>query len=136
MLQFYKQAYWQSFLSSPVVLIILMVLIFLSGQAVYERYQIEREMAGRRIEIEAKVKAMEARRSVLRNKVEYLSEPRGIEAEVRRNFDVAEVGEKVVIIIDDDKSEAIQPLADKTETRPTLWYKFWEKLSSVIQFEN
>lgn len=127
MLEFYKQKRWRLFLYSPLVIIILLILVFFLGQAVYERYQIEREMAGRRLEMESKVEEMKVRRDSLVEKVEYLSHERGIEAEMRRNFDVVGEGEKVIIILEDENEVNIQPLSKpEPEPEPVPWYRFWE----------
>jgi cell division protein FtsB len=91
---------------------------------VYERYSIEQEMIGRRAEAEEHLKQLENRKAELQKKVEYLSNERGIEAEMRRNFDVARPGEQVVIILDDEKKDTIEPLP-KTTTEEVPWYKFW-----------
>lgn len=90
---------------------------------VYQRYTIEQEMVERREEAEAHLKELESRRADLEKKVEYLSNERGIEAEMRRNFDVARPGEQVVIILDEEKKPEIEPLPKTSEEEP--WYKFW-----------
>ncbi len=80
-------------------------------------------MVARTKEAEMKLMELEARRAELETKVEYLSNERGIEAEMRRNFDVARPGEQVVIILDEEKKTEIEPLEKTEEVRP--WYKFW-----------
>lgn len=128
MLEFYKQKRWWMVLYSPVVIIVLILLLVVLGRELYERYSIEREMAARRLEVEWRVGELEERRDALRQQVEYLSHERGIEAEMRRNFDVAQDGEKVVIILDDASDTTIVPLPPlpppPVPTAP--WYRFWE----------
>ncbi len=81
-------------------------------------------MAERRAEAEVHVTELEARKEHIKNKVEYLGSERGMEAEMRRNFDVAQPGEQVVIIVDEEKKDSeITPLQPIADTPP--WYIFW-----------
>jgi cell division protein FtsB len=123
MLQFYQKRTLRGWLHSPIMLGILGVIILFMVSVVYQRYTIEQEMVARREEAEAHLKELESRRADLEKKVEYLSNERGIEAEMRRNFDVARPGEQVVIILDEEKKPEIEPLQKTTEDKP--WYKFW-----------
>ena len=93
---------------------------------VYGRYTIEREMVTRRDEAQLRLDTLKSRQVDLEKKVEYLSNDRGIEAEMRRNFDVARPGEQVVIILDKETEAEIKPL-DKmsTENTESRWYQFW-----------
>jgi cell division protein FtsB len=124
MLQFYQKRSLRGWLHTPVVLGILGLIILFMMSVVYQRYTIKTEMVERQIEAENHLKMLEERRAELEKKVEYLSNERGIEAEMRRNFDVARPGEQVVIILDDEKKPEIEPLP-KTETDNRPWYKFW-----------
>jgi cell division protein FtsB len=92
----------------------------------FGRYQTAVEMGERRLIIEQEAAALEARRDDLMKQVEYLSDDRGIEAEIRRQFDVAREGEKVVVIVESEAEEA--PLTipvDSTSTTEKRWYEFW-----------
>lgn len=125
MLKFYQGRSWKSFLGSPLMAIILTVVCIFLGLAVYDRWVIERDMATRRAELEMTLQDLEERKTSLSEQVDYLSHERGIEAEMRRNFDVAQPGEKVVIILDDEDS-VIEPLAPLPPPPAKPWYKFWE----------
>jgi len=93
----------------------------------YNRYVIEREMSSRQLDAENELKILEQRRDTLQKKVDYLSNDRGIEAEMRRNFDVAREGEKVVVILDDVQSTSqIKVLLPTISTTTRVWYKFWQ----------
>ncbi len=82
-------------------------------------------MAARRAEAEADLATLQVREAELKDKVEYLESERGMEAEMRRNFDVAQPGEQVVIILDEEESDsAIKPLTAPDEDTPP-WYIFW-----------
>lgn len=126
MLKFYEQRRWWTIIYSPVVGLILLALVIVLGPKVYERYLIEREMASRRLDAEQHLEELKIRHNGLSEKVKYLSHQRGIEAEVRRNFDMATEGEKVVIILEDENSPVIQPLPTTLPIPVTPWYRFWE----------
>lgn len=125
MLEFYQQKSLRSYLRSPLALILLGILCLLMARIVYARYTIEREMAARQLESESEFQALIERKKQLEEKVKYLSNDRGIEAEMRRNFDVAREGEKVVIILDKKEEEhKIEPLT-KSAPAESKWYQFW-----------
>jgi cell division protein FtsB len=94
-------------------------------RVVYDRYSIEQDMIAKRVEAETKLETLEARKAELEKKVQYLSNDRGIEAEMRRNFDVARPGEQVVIILDDKATSTDQPLQKMLEEEESSWYEFW-----------
>jgi len=127
MLNFYQKRSWRAVVYSPVMLAFLALVCLYLGHSVYNRYTIEREMSFRQTEAEAELHSLEQRKETLQKKVDYLSNDRGIEAEMRRNFDVAREGEKVVIILDDETvTNNIEPLSSITPTTTRPWYKFWQ----------
>lgn len=125
MLKFYQTSGWRKAIQSWWLALVLAGVCLFLVSVVYNRYTIERDMAARRLEAEAELRELEARRTEMQEKVEYLSSERGIEAEMRRNFDVAQPGEQVVIILDPETEEStIEPLAvPQSDTPP--WYIFW-----------
>jgi cell division protein FtsB len=125
MLQFYQKRSWRALLTSPVALGVLGITILILLSAVYERFSIERAMAAKRQEAIDRLYALEQQKEELEKKVHYLSNERGIEAEMRRNFDVARPGEKVVVIVDPEtEAQAILPIHSQSEDTPP-WYIFW-----------
>jgi len=103
------------------VLGVLTIFVSVSG---FNRYQIASDMADRRTAVENEVKTLEARRVDLKAQVDYLSNERGMEAEMRRQFDIAREGEQVVIILKDEES-AVLATTSNTEEEEEPWYKFW-----------
>lgn len=102
------------------VVLFLAILVILSA---INRYLIAADMADRRTAVEAEIHSLEARRQSLDEEVKYLSNERGIEAEMRRQFDVAREGEQVVIILED---EPVPTEAEGEEApTPRPWYRFW-----------
>lgn len=124
MFDFYQKRKIKTILSSRIIQgLVLVVTLFVIWSA-FERYQIAVQMAERRETMEQEAVALQARKDALETQVNYLSDERGIEAEMRRQFDVAKEGEKVVVIVDEQSPDnKIEPLS--TSTPKKSWYEFW-----------
>lgn len=124
MFDFYQKRKIKNLLSSRYVQGLVLAVTLLVLWNAFERYQIASEMYDRRIQMEQEASALKNRKEALQVQVDYLSDERGIEAEMRRQFDVAKEGEKVVVIVD-EQSEAnnIEPIPTSTPKRS--WYEFW-----------
>ena len=125
MLEFYQKRSLRTVLHSPLALAIAIMICLGLARIVYDRYAIEQEMVVKRVEAEVKLHDLEVRKADLEKKVQYLSNDRGIEAEMRRNFDVARPGEQVVIILDKEASSTVEPLPKMSTEVPPAWYEFW-----------
>lgn len=125
MLEFYQKRSLRTLLHSPLALAIAVMICLGLARIVYDRYSIEQEMIAKRIEAEVKLHDLEVRKTDLEKKVQYLSNDRGIEAEMRRNFDVARPGEQVVIILDKEATTTVEPLPKMPEEVAAPWYAFW-----------
>ncbi len=124
MLDFHQKRKLRTVLTSRYTQGFLLVLVIIVGWSAYTRYEIAKDMESRRSALESEAEALKERKAELEKQVDYLSHERGIEAEMRRQFDVALEGEKVVVIVDPEKSEEIQPLSAST-TEKNAWYEFW-----------
>lgn len=123
-MQFGKKNKYKQVLYSRVTIFILLILVVLLGRSVWERFQIERDMAGRAAQIEAELHELSERKEDLEERVQYLEGERGIEEEIRKNFDVAKEGEQVIILMGEPEETAV--------TEPEVevsypWYQFWLK---------
>jgi cell division protein FtsB len=126
MLEFYQKRSWRVALKSWWFVGFLGVCCLLLLIVVFDRYTIEQEMSLRRAEAEERLADLEERKTMMQDKVEYLSSERGVEAEMRRNFDVAQPGEQVVIILDPKKEEnTVEPLTPLSTEDTPPWYIFW-----------
>jgi len=89
---------------SKITLVFLIVLIFFMSKAVlglYEKKQNTRES----LEVaELELERAEARKSLLNEKLDSFSTEKGIEMEIRDMFNVAREGEKVIVIVDEEKN--------------------------------
>lgn len=115
----------QRILYSKITLAILLLCCVWLSLSVYERYTIATEMKHRRMEREADYQELQQRKANLEDKVDYLSDERGVESEIRRNFDVAKEGEEVVIIVDDDEKKEVLPLPTSTEESESEGFWSW-----------
>jgi cell division protein FtsB len=124
---FHQKRKLRAVINSPVTQGFILFLVFWIGWSAYVRFDIAMEMRDRRILVEQQTAVLEARKEALEMQVEYLSSERGIEAEMRRQFDVALPGEQVVVIVEEDNTEpVVQPLGTNAEPPAEHpWYFFW-----------
>lgn len=122
-----KKGWWQIVLHSRITLLVLLAASIAISFAVYDRYVIEREMAERRQVKEMQLHSMEEKRDELKERVEYLKGEQGIESEIRKYFDVALEGEKVVVLIDDNEEETLDNPTNKVIVEEKSW---WQRLLS------
>ena len=121
---FGKEHKFKNLLYSKFTILIILILTVFLGMSVYERFTVERDMSARRIDAETDLRELRERKEVLEEKVEYLKDENGIDAEIRKHFDVAKEGEQVIIIVDGE--DGIPPLVlpdPSVEEKP--WFKFW-----------
>lgn len=122
MLDFHQKRKLRVLVSSRLVQLLFFVMVIGVLISAFTRYQMAAEMAERRKIEEAAVETLQKRKDDLEKQVQYLSDERGIEAEMRRQFDVALEGEQVVVIIDPPESPVPQEVAPEEEP---AWYEFW-----------
>lgn len=117
MLDFYQKRKLRNAANSRITQGVLLVIAgFLIWHA-FERYSVANTMAERREAVEQTAAALEARKNALEAEVQYLQDDRGIEAEMRRQFDIALPGEEVIVILEDEAPPEVLPLATTTEAR-------------------
>ncbi len=125
MFDFYQRRKFKTILSSKVTRVFLVVLVLLMGYSAYKRYSIAKDMERRRHEVESDVVRLQGQKEVLEKQVRYLSDDRGIEAEMRRQFDVALDNEQVVVIVEPEKDEIKTSSSTYETTEEPAWYEFW-----------
>lgn len=124
MFDFYQRRKMKGVLLMPITRILLVIVVLFVAWSALTRYQIASEMAERREKAEEGVQKLRVQKQLLEEKVNYLSDERGIEAEMRRQFDVALPGEEVIVILEEE--EVVRPLPMPTSTESVApWYKFW-----------
>lgn len=125
MFDFHQKRKFRTVVNSPITQGVLLLLVLTVGWSAYDRFSIAMEMNERRAEAELEAAALQSRKETLETQVEYLSSERGIEAEMRRQFDVALPGEQVVVILEEDEEPEVVPLASSSQPKQKRWYQFW-----------
>ncbi|MFT7644883.1 MAG: cell division protein FtsB [Candidatus Paceibacteria bacterium] len=127
MFDFHQKRKFRTVINSHYTQGLIILLVFWVGWSAYVRYDIAMEMSDRRVKAEQQAATLEVRKEALEEQVKYLSGERGIESEMRRQFDVALEGEQVVVIVEDELNESeVMPLSsgnDKEDEKQ--WYQFW-----------
>ena len=127
MFDFHQKRKLRTVVNSPYTQVFILMMALWVGWSAYIRYDIAIDMQDRRELAEQQATALQERKDTLEDRVDYLSSDRGIEAEMRRQFDVALPGEKVIVIVDDEnKGPEILPLSTSTNKElPKSWFQFW-----------
>lgn len=126
MFDFYQKRKIKTVFSAPVTRIVLAFLVVLMMYSAYTRYQIAEEMEVRRHDVEVDVGRLKLQKEGLEKQVKYLSDDRGIEAEMRRQFDVALQNEQVVVIVDPESDSEIRASSSAYQNvEGPAWYEFW-----------
>ena len=121
MLDFYQKRKLRAIMNSRITQGVLVVVACFMLWNVLERYTIASSMSERREVVEQEAAALQARKDSLEAEVQYLRDDRGIEAEMRRQFDIALPGEEVVVILEDDSVIEVQPLSTTTQEARGWW---------------
>lgn len=121
MLDFYQKRKLRAIMNSRITQAVLVAIVCFMLWNVFERYTIASTMSDRRALIEQEAAVLQAREASLEKEVQYLRDDRGIEAEMRRQFDIALPGEEVVVILEDENATAVTPLATSTEESTSWW---------------
>ncbi len=125
MLDFYQKRKLKGILLLPITRIILFLIVVFLAYSAFVRYKIAAEMKERREQAEIEVQELEKQKRLLEKKVDYLSNERGIEAELRRQFDVTLPGEEVIVIMEPENQQA-EPVAATSSEKERSWYVFWD----------
>lgn len=128
MFDFHQKRKLRTIINAPITLWVILALTIVVGWSAYVRFDIAMEMRDRRIEAEKQTAALALQKETLQKRVEYLSSERGMEAEMRRQFDIALPGEQVVVIVDSEEQEQEISSTSKQRTEITTerrWYQFW-----------
>lgn len=82
-------------------------------------------MEQRRTDAQRDLDELKNQKTGLEKQVQYLSDDRGIEAEMRRQFDVALNNEQVVVIVEPEVDEDKSTTSAQQIIEAPAWYEFW-----------
>jgi cell division protein FtsB len=125
MFDFHQKRKLRAFMGSRFVQGFLLLVALMIFYSAYNRYLIAREMSDRREAIESEIQVLKERKNTLDEDIQYLSNERGIESEMRRQFDVARDGEQVIIIVEDEEEKEVLEEGATTTNKGRAWYQFW-----------
>lgn len=115
MLDFHEKRKLRGLIYSRPVLIIITIIVLLFLYSVWGAFIKERETNIKKEQREMILVGLEDRKSVLEEEIGRLETDRGIEEEIREKFEVAQEGERVVVIVDAPQEEnSIKPLPKKS----------------------
>jgi len=117
-----KPKHRKSIIYTLPVVIILFGLVFLVGKASWNTYGKMQESSERRAQAEAELDDVLSRYDELQKKVDYLETDKGVEEEIRTKFNVAREGEKVFVIVGDEKE------IDTTDVERGFFSGLWHKI--------
>ena len=115
---------WKRVLSSPVTIVLLVIILVLAARAAWGIYQKDRISAERLAQVEANAGKLRAQQTSLNQRIEYLSTDRGVEAELREKYRAVKDGESVAVVI--DSADATSSAA--TSTPPVSWSRSFLQL--------
>lgn len=119
-----KKNWWQTIMHSYITAGVLLALCVGLSFSVYDRYVIEREVSSRLSEKETELKEVTERKTFLEEKVEYLNGEQGVEAEIRKHFDVAKEGEQVIVLVENEPANQGGTTTAKSEGGASFWSRF------------
>lgn len=115
-MRYSNRTLWQRIVASPLALLaaaIALVVLTHAGWNVYKRAESGAEHVA---ELQRRLERLDQRESELSQKVELLSSPDGLEAEIRTRFHAVRSGESVAVIVSDDASTS-ETASAASETR-------------------
>ena len=117
--------------SRPVIGVVLLVTILLSISA-YNRYTVAKEMEVKLESRKQELEELRERARAIESKVEYLTDERGVEEELRNRFDAIREGEQVIILLEERGQGAIDDtkVIDAIDTGKS----FWQSLIDTFKF--
>ena len=121
MIDFHEKRKLKNILYSRVVLVLFLVPIVLVSMAAYDAFHAEREVRDRRVELASELVGLQARINTLEGNVTRLNEPRGMEEELRRRFDVGREGEQTIVLI--EKTASATATSGNTPIAERSWWR-------------
>jgi len=106
-------------LSRRLFSLVLLGLIVFTGVAVWNVYRKERETHEKREQAEMELQEMQSRKEELQAEIDYLRTDRGMEEELRKQFELGKEGEGLIVIVDQPDEQA-----DGTAVKQGWWRSF------------
>ncbi len=111
---------------SKTSLFILLCVVVLTGRGVLGVYAKERDSNKELQRLTEQKNALAARESAMNQNAERIKTPEGIEEEIRAKYDVAKVGEGVIVIVDKE-----MPVSEPE--KKGIIQQFWDSVTGVFR---
>jgi hypothetical protein len=121
-----NRSLWKRLISSPFTLAAFFIIFGLLTKATWSVHQKAQVSYERLEQAENSLLKLQARNDELSQKVSYLSTEEGIKSEIRNKFRVAEEGESIAVII--DNNELATTSATTTVPQISWWSRMWKFL--------
>src|SRR3989344_6226943 len=105
------------------IFVALLLLFGVLSNSVYKVYQKKKEVEKALAQMQAEKVELENRNNFLEDSLEKLKTKEGVEFEIRKKLNVAEVGERVAIIVEEES----------IEVTPKLKISFWQKVKDFFK---
>lgn len=126
---------WNRIIASPLATLVLILLAFILGRALFNIYQKAGISEAKLIQARQELVKLTARHDEVSTKVENLSTEQGIETEVRTKYHAVKQGESVAVIVDDSQSANVASASTSGSgslSVPTS--SWWRKVLRVFGF--
>lgn len=125
MLDVYQKRKIRQFLYSKPFLVFLCVPVIFFTHVAFRAYTTAQEAKEKHLALAAELARLEERASMLSSDLATLNDPRGMEAELRKRYEVGKEGEELVVLVDEELPD------DATNTRvvspqKSLWKRILE----------
>ncbi len=126
MREFQQRNRYKKYLYSKLVIFLLFVFLLMLGRATLNIYKKEKDSRVELERIEEQKAELEGRFNDIKAKAEHIQADAGIEAEIRKKFDVVKEGEGVIVIVEKEL-----PLEVEQEKKNVL-QRFWDSVKGVF----
>jgi len=120
-IDFHEKRKLKQFFYSKVTLVVLAIVVLLLLNSVWNIFLKERETNTTRKKLEREFVELQEREVLLREEIERLSTPRGVEEEIRSKFEVAKDGEEIMVIVDPGHKDS----TDTDDSRRSFWSRLF-----------
>ncbi|HEX7724568.1 MAG TPA: septum formation initiator family protein [Candidatus Paceibacterota bacterium] len=115
--------------SSPITLVLALILLILFGRAAYNIHAKAVESDRKLAEAQANLTKLQTNRDHIQSRIADLSTDAGVEASIREKYHAVAPGESVVVIVDSDSDLNARTASTTTPDVPKSWWaRFWEAI--------
>jgi cell division protein FtsB len=103
MLDFYEKRKLRGVLFSRAFLVFLCIPVGFVTYVAWHAYTTAQDTRERRVELTAELARLDERTTSLEHDIANLQDPRGVEAALRKRYEVGKAGEELIVLVDDQK---------------------------------